>query len=90
LSGVPLPLKFFAHLLSPDGSVLAGGDRMDVDPASLRPGDTFIQTFEIAPPADTAAGRYDLQIGIYRPDSGMRLHVMDGSDRVLLASIDLP
>jgi hypothetical protein len=90
LAGVPLPLKFFAHLLNPDGSVLAGDDRMDVDPATLRPGDTFIQTFEIAPPADTAAGRYDLQIGLYRPDSGMRLHVMDGSDRVLLTSVSFP
>jgi len=90
LAGVPLPLKFFAHLLNPDGSVLAGGDRMDVDPATLRTGDAFIQTFEIAPPADAAAGRYDLQIGIYHPDSGMRLHVMDGSDRVLLTSINLP
>jgi 4-amino-4-deoxy-L-arabinose transferase-like glycosyltransferase len=90
LAGVPLPLKFFAHLLNPDGSVLAGDDRMDVDPATLRPGDTFVQTFEITPPTGTQAGRYDLQIGLYQPQSGMRLHTMDGGDRLLLTSLSFP
>jgi 4-amino-4-deoxy-L-arabinose transferase-like glycosyltransferase len=90
LAGVPLPLKFFAHVLNPDGSVLAGDDRMDVDPARLRPGDTFIQTFQFAPPAEAPAGRYDLQIGLYDPKSGRRLHVMGGTDRVLLTRLSLP
>ena len=90
LAGTPLPLKFFSHVLNPDGSVLAGDDRLDVDPASLRPGDTFIQTFEIVPPAGVAAGDYVLQIGLYEPDSGRRLRLPNGDERLLLTTLTLP
>jgi hypothetical protein len=90
LSGTPLPLRFFAHLLNPDGSVRAAGDRLDVDPATLRPGDTFIQVFELTMPADLPAADYLLQIGLYDPPSGVRLPLSAGPDALRLLTLSLP
>lgn len=90
LSGTPLPLKFFSHLLKPDGSYLAGDDRLDLDPATLRPGDRFVQAFVIAVPTGLPAGAYPVQIGLYDPSSGERVGVVGGNDGLVLTTLDMP
>jgi hypothetical protein len=90
LSGTPLPFKFFSHLLRPDGSLLAGDDRLDVDPATLRAGDSFVQVFVIAVPASLARGSYPVQVGLYDSASGARVPLASGGDGLILQTLQLP
>ena len=107
LSGTPLPLRMFSHLLTPDtppnthprgepgaggagGSLVAGDDQLDVDPATLRPGDSFIQSFAIVLPAGLPAGSYLLRVGVYDPASGARLPLLNGDDGLVLQTLRLP
>jgi 4-amino-4-deoxy-L-arabinose transferase-like glycosyltransferase len=90
LSGTPLPLKLFSHLLGPAGNLVAGDDQLDVDPATLRAGDSFVQSFSIALPASLPVGTYRLRVGIYDPASGLRVMLMNGADGVDLATPTLP
>jgi hypothetical protein len=89
LAGTPLPLRFFAHVLAGDGSVLVGDDRLDVDPATLRAGDAFIQRFEFQVSA-VPAGAYPLQVGLYDPDTGARVPLDTGRDSLRLTELSLP
>ncbi len=98
LSGNPLPLKFFSHLLNTDtppntqgagGSLLAGDDRLDVDPATLRPGDNFVQAFEIAVPVAATSGVFNVQVGMYDPASGQRVALTNGEDGLILQTVKL-
>ena len=90
LAGLPLPLRIFTHVLKPDGSLAAGDDQLDVDPATLRPGDTFVQATAITLPADLPAGRYALQVGLYNPASGARVPVTNDEDGLVLQTLDWP
>jgi hypothetical protein len=81
-------------LLNADGHDVAGDDRLDIDPATLRPGDTFVQVFVIEPPAGLAPGDYALQIGLYDPASGARVPRTDagakGDSGLILTTVHLP
>jgi hypothetical protein len=91
LAGTPLPLRIFAHLLDNDGSVLAGDDRLDVDPAYLRAGDEFIQRQRLETMALLAEGvAVPLQIGLYDPQTGVRVLTTTGDDRLLLTRVTWP
>jgi hypothetical protein len=90
ISGTPLPLKFFSHVLDADGGVLAGDDRLDLDPAYLRAGDEFIQRFQLALPAGLAAGEYVVQVGLYDPATGARVPLANGEDRLVLTTLSVP
>ncbi len=76
------PLKSFVHVLSSDGQVVAGVDRLDVNMASLKPDDTVLQFGAITLPADLSPGKYQTEIGLYYPDSGERLLLPNGRDRI--------
>ena len=84
LSGSPLALKIFSHVLNPDGTLLAGDDRLDVDPATLRPGDDFVQLLGIPLPPDLPDGVYPIEIGLYDPVGGARVPLSDGADHLTL------
>lgn len=91
LSGTPLPLRLFAHLLDTDGSVLAGDDRLDVDPATLRPGDVFVQWQHLETLALLASGaEVPLQVGLYDPQTGVRVRTETGDDRLILTRLQWP
>jgi hypothetical protein len=90
LAGTPLPLRFFAHLLNPDGTVRAGGDRLDVDPATLRAGDTFVQVFALDMPPDTPPDTYTVQVGVYAPDTGARVPLRAGGEALVLTTLAWP
>ena len=74
------------HLLDPQGALVAGSDRFDVDAFTLQPGDRFLQrhVFE-APP-----GLYKVEIGLYNPATGVRYLTSEGSDAVQLGEISIP
>ena len=69
---------------------MAGDDELDVDPATLRPGDTFVQSFAITVPAGIAPGSYLLRVGVYDPATGARLPQLSGEDGLVLQVLNLP
>lgn len=87
LSGTPIPLRIFSHVLNPDGTLLTGDDRLDVDPATLRPGDDFLQVVRFTLPADLPPGDYPVEIGLYNPVSGERIRLATGEDHLPLTTI---
>ena len=75
------PLMMFAHLLGPDGKLVAQEDRLDVASETLRVGDEFLQTHRMALASDAPPGTYHVAIGLYSPVTNLRVPVA-GSDRV--------
>jgi hypothetical protein len=90
LAGTPLPLRIFTHVLKADGSLAVGDDQLDVDPATLRAGDTFVQMTAIPLPGDLPAGQYALQVGLYDPASGARVPLAGGQDGLVLQMLEWP
>jgi hypothetical protein len=74
------PLKMFAHVLDAQNQVVAGDDRIDVNVATLLPGDLIrhISLFQL--PSGLAPGNYRVEVGWYQPESGARLRQADGTD----------
>ena len=87
------PLALFVHLLDAQGQVVSGWDGLDVSPAGWEPGDRLVQLHSLALPADLPAGTYQIELGLYRPDTMQRLPVLvDGApvaDRLLLAPVQI-
>jgi hypothetical protein len=75
------PLMMFAHLLGPDGTLIAQEDRLDVAPETLHPGDEFLQTHRVTLPGDIPLGTGRIAVGLYSPVTQARVPV-SGSDRV--------
>ncbi len=77
-------LKFYFHLLTSEGALIATGDRLSVWLPSLHPGDAFIQTTTIAVPGDTPPGDYLIRAGVYDTVTGRRWegHAQLGTVRV--------
>ena len=73
-------LLVFAHLLDPQGAVVAVDDGLWADPYPLRPGDTLLQLHRFPEPP----GAHDLEIGLYDPATGQRVAHDGGRDRLLL------
>lgn len=73
----------FVHLLAPDGFNILNGDGIPRNGSrptdSWEPGETLVDTHNIALPADMPVGVYRLEIGLYERDSGMRLAGQIGS-----------
>jgi hypothetical protein len=67
------PLKIFVHATAPDGQIVTQWDGLDVNIATLEPGDFFIQRHHLRMPADLPSGPYRISLGAYHPDSGARL-----------------
>jgi len=74
-------LAMFAHLLGPDGRLMAQEDRLDVAPETLHAGDEFLQTHRLVLPSDAQPGTYRIAFGLYSPATKARVPVA-GSDRV--------
>ncbi|MEJ2148239.1 MAG: hypothetical protein P8Z40_02035, partial [Chloroflexota bacterium] len=74
----------FTHLVGEDGTLQAQYDSIPggglLPMTSWQPGEPVDDRFAIRLPPDLPAGTYTVQIGIYRPDNGLRLRVLAGSD----------
>ncbi len=80
----------FVHLLGPDGKVKAQHDQLPTNgryPTSdWDPGDTVYDQIEVPLPKDLPAGRYRLEVGLYRLDTGARLPLSDGQTSRVIAT----
>ncbi len=84
-------LSLMAHVLGPDGRVVAAGDGLGVLIESWQPGDVFIQRHTLTLPADAPPGAYGLETGVYWLDDGKRWAAQDSratGDRVLLTELN--
>ncbi len=82
-------LKMFLHILNDKGEVVAGDDREDLNFATLGAGDSFWQINQLTLPNDLPPGPYPVELGWYNPEIGERLKRDDGSDRLLLAPLEV-
>ncbi|MCC6192662.1 MAG: glycosyltransferase family 39 protein [Anaerolineales bacterium] len=91
----------FVHLLDESGALIAQHDGQPQDgrapTAWWSPGDLFRDVHPLSLPADLPAGRYQVDVGLYRWDTGQRLPLFDPAgarlpdDRWLLPeTLDLP
>jgi hypothetical protein len=74
----------FTHVVGGDGTLWAQYDSIPggglLPMTSWLPGEPVDDRFAIRLPSDLPPGAYTLRIGIYRPDNGLRLRVIAGSD----------
>jgi hypothetical protein len=78
----------FAHLLGPDGTILAQSDHI---PASgsrpttgWLPGEIVVDTAVFHLSADAPPGPYQFRVGLYDPATGQRLSLLNTSDDAIL------
>ncbi len=84
------PLSIFVHLLDPQGNVRGQFDGLGANPDGLRVGDVLLHVHRFASAPDAPPGRYWLQLGLYNPQTMVRLPLQDQqNDRLLLTWIDL-
>ena len=100
----PADYQVFVHIESgPDGAGPAGvWGQSDGTPAcggsptgSWSPGDKIIDRHVISPAPEAPAGSYSLIVGLYRPDTGERLPVLDATgapigNQAALETVALP
>lgn len=80
----PLDISYvvFVHLLGPDGRLASQEDSRPMDnlypTTDWTPGEIVTDgSYELSLPADRNQGEYVMEIGMYDPDTGQRLDVMD-------------
>jgi hypothetical protein len=76
---------FFTHVLNPDGTILVQGDSLDAPSWSWQPGDLILQIHSIYIPPETAAGEYQVAVGIYDRQSGLRPVVTEQATGAVVA-----
>jgi hypothetical protein len=90
----PTPLVAFVHLTSDGIDIWGQQDWLDVRQAGLQPGDRFAQLHAVPINPDTPPGLYRLQLGLYQPDTLIRLPLTtaDGrqTDRIFASTIVIP
>lgn len=91
LAADPAPVVAFVHLTSDGQDVWGQHDWLDVRPAGLQPGDRFAQVHRVPVEPETVSGVYHLQLGLYAPDSLVRLPIATGAaetaDRVWVGTL---
>jgi 4-amino-4-deoxy-L-arabinose transferase-like glycosyltransferase len=87
----PGPVVAFAHVSSDGVDIWGQQDWLDVRAEGLRPGDQFVQVHTVTLKPETPPGRYVVQLGLYAPDTGVRLPIAAGegqtADRVLVGEV---
>ncbi len=91
-TGVDIPYKVFLHITAPDGFVLA---QQDSEPLNgLRPFNTWqgdlTEWRGTMLPLELSAGSYNVNIGIYDPNTGERVLVEGGGDFVQVGTLNIP
>jgi len=76
------PLALFVHLLDSAGQVRGQHDGLSADPVGMESGDVFVQAHRFLVPSDVPPGEYQLEVGVYRPDTMQRWAIYEGADAV--------
>ncbi|MCP5098018.1 MAG: hypothetical protein GY943_20920, partial [Chloroflexi bacterium] len=82
----------FFHLLGPDGTTIVQADQWPGGlPSDLWvPGQVIADEYSVELPLDAAPGAYSVAVGLYRPQDGLRLPILDAEgnrladDRIIL------
>ena len=84
-------LKIFVHMVDESGSVVAQNDsepqQGQAPTDSWQAGQTILDRYALAIPADATAGSYYLNVGLYRPEDGWRSELADGENSIRLGPI---
>jgi hypothetical protein len=80
LAADPTPVVAFVHLTTDGHDIWGQHDWLDVRPAGLQPGDRFAHVHLVPVRPETPPGLYYLQLGLYRPDTSLRLPIAAGAD----------
>jgi 4-amino-4-deoxy-L-arabinose transferase-like glycosyltransferase len=93
---ITYPRRIFVHLVDlTSGKIVAQHDGLDAPAKFWRAGDWIAQRHILPIPADTPAGKYELQIGLYNPDTGQRVlqtaytHTGPPSDYYVLGTVQI-
>jgi hypothetical protein len=85
------------HLLDSNGNLVSQVDgpineygKQMVDATAMQPGHIYIDYRSLTLPAATTPGTYQLELIVYDWQTGKRLLLSDGSDRLLLNQINVP
>ncbi len=93
LTADPVPVVAFAHLTSDGQDIWGQYDWLDVRTAGLQPGDRFAQVHPVLVRPETPPGPYHVQLGLYNPDTLLRLPIVTGaggtSDRVWVGDVQV-
>jgi hypothetical protein len=83
----------FVHLLDEAGQLKAQNDALPRAGAYpipwWQPGEVIADPHTLSLPADLSPGAYQLAIGFYRPDDGLRLLLAGGQDSFILGAIEV-
>jgi 4-amino-4-deoxy-L-arabinose transferase-like glycosyltransferase len=93
LAADPTPVVAFVHLTSDGLDIWGQHDGLDVRPVGLLPGDRFAQVHPVPIKPEAPPGTYHLQVGLYGPDTLLRLPILTETggvaDRVWVAALEL-
>jgi hypothetical protein len=70
----------FAHVIGEGETIWGQQDWLDVRMAGLQPGDHFAQVHTVTINPETPPGEYGLLLGLYGPDTLLRLPIANGAD----------
>jgi hypothetical protein len=79
----PTPVVAFVHLTADGYDIWGQQDWLDVRTEGLRPGDRFVQVHAVPVRSDTPPGLYHVELGLYAPDTLLRLRIETGTDEVV-------
>jgi hypothetical protein len=79
----PPPVSIFAHLLTPDGSLIQAADALGIPAEDWEQGMVFIQQHRFVIPEDTAPDSAALTVGLYSLSTGERFPISQSGDRVV-------
>jgi hypothetical protein len=89
----PTPVVAFTHLTADGQNIWGQHDGLDVRPDGLSAGDRFAQIHPVTVKPETPAGSYFLQLGLYNPDTLVRLPILlEGqplADRVAVMELEV-
>ncbi len=80
LTADPTPVVAFVHLTSDGQDIWGQHDWLDVRTVGLQPGDRFAQVHLVPVKPGTPPGLYHVQLGLYGPDTLLRLPIAMGAD----------
>ena len=87
----PAPVVAFVHLTADGQDIWGQQDWLDVQTAGLQPGDRFAQVHLVPVKPETPPSLYHIQLGLYRPDTLLRLPIATGvgetADRVWVGEV---
>ena len=83
LKADPTPVVAFVHLTADGYDIWGQQDWLDVRMEGLQPGDRFAQVHTVQVKPDTPPGLYHVQLGLYGPDTLLRLPIETGTEDVV-------